>query len=212
MSRDELRRALWAEDTFVHFDNGLNSCIKQVRAALGDTRTSPRYVETLVRRGYRFIAPVVIVPDADSRARRSWLRVLPVRLIDSDPAHAALADGLSEEIVAQFASAAPPEVAVTASAGDAGRDLPEPPADFLLTTSLRTAGESARVTAQLLDARTRCHVWAGRFDALLTRPLDAQASIAERIFHDVILLVAREDDEADHPGVSAAARPMVERG
>lgn len=212
MSRDELRRALWAEGTFVHFDNGLNSCIKQVRAALGDARTSPRYVETLVRRGYRFIAPVVIVPDGDGRTRRSWLRVLPVRLIDSDPAHAALADGLSEEIVAQFASAAPPEVAVTASSGEAGRDLPEPPADFLLTASLRTAGDCARVTAQLLDARTRCHVWAGRFDASLARPLDAQASIAERIFHEVILLVARDDDDGDQPGVSEPARPVLERG
>jgi len=61
VSREELRRALWPEDTFVHFDDGLNSCIKQVRAALGESRSAPRYVETLVKRGFRFVAPVTIV-------------------------------------------------------------------------------------------------------------------------------------------------------
>ena len=60
VSRAELRRALWPEDTFVHFDDGLNSCIKQVRAALGDSRSAPRYVQTLVKRGFRFVAPVMM--------------------------------------------------------------------------------------------------------------------------------------------------------
>jgi DNA-binding winged helix-turn-helix (wHTH) protein len=58
VSRDELRGVLWPDGTFVQFDHGLNSCIKQIRAALGDSRRSPRYVETLVKRGYRFVAPV----------------------------------------------------------------------------------------------------------------------------------------------------------
>jgi DNA-binding winged helix-turn-helix (wHTH) protein len=49
---------LWPDGTFVDFDHGLNSCVKQIRAALGDSRRSPRYVETLVKRGYRFVAPV----------------------------------------------------------------------------------------------------------------------------------------------------------
>jgi DNA-binding winged helix-turn-helix (wHTH) protein len=62
VSRAELRRALWPEGTFVHFDDGLNSCIKQVRAALGESRAAPRYVQTLVKRGFRFVAPVVMVP------------------------------------------------------------------------------------------------------------------------------------------------------
>jgi DNA-binding winged helix-turn-helix (wHTH) protein len=62
VSRAELRRALWPEGTFVHFDDGLNSCIKQLRAALGDSRAASRYVETLVKRGFRFVAPVMTVP------------------------------------------------------------------------------------------------------------------------------------------------------
>lgn len=58
VSRDELRQKLWPSDTFVDFDHSLNTAINKVREALGDSASSPRYVETLARRGYRFIAPV----------------------------------------------------------------------------------------------------------------------------------------------------------
>ena len=58
VTRVELRQAIWPDGTFVHFDDGLNSCIKQIRAALDDSRTAPRYLQTLVKRGFRFVAPV----------------------------------------------------------------------------------------------------------------------------------------------------------
>jgi cholera toxin transcriptional activator len=58
VTRDELRQKLWPSDTFVDFDHSLNTAINKVREALGDSAASPRYVETLARRGYRFLAPV----------------------------------------------------------------------------------------------------------------------------------------------------------
>jgi cholera toxin transcriptional activator len=58
VTREELRQKLWASDTFVDFDHSLNTAINKVRETLGDSASSPRYVETLARRGYRFIAPV----------------------------------------------------------------------------------------------------------------------------------------------------------
>lgn len=58
ITRDELRQKLWPSDTFVDFDHSLNTAVNKVREALGDSASSPRYVETLARRGYRFIAPV----------------------------------------------------------------------------------------------------------------------------------------------------------
>src|SRR5215204_2813187 len=61
VSRDEIREGLWGGDTFIDFDQGVNHCIKQLRFALGDDADSPRFVETLPRRGYRFIAPVETV-------------------------------------------------------------------------------------------------------------------------------------------------------
>src|SRR5437899_5770441 len=58
VTREELRQQVWGKETFVDFEHGLNSCIKQIRAALDDHPESPRYIETRPRRGYRFIAPV----------------------------------------------------------------------------------------------------------------------------------------------------------
>jgi cholera toxin transcriptional activator len=67
VTREDLRQKLWPSDTFVDFDHSLNTAINKVREALGDSASSPRYVETLARRGYRFVAPVEI-PQPISRA------------------------------------------------------------------------------------------------------------------------------------------------
>src|ERR1700688_1926415 len=58
VSRDEMRDKLWDSDTFVDYERSLNSAIRKLRAVLGASQESPRYIETVPRRGYRFIAPV----------------------------------------------------------------------------------------------------------------------------------------------------------
>ncbi len=58
LTREEIRQQVWGDETFVDFEQGLNHCIKQIRTALGDDAEAPRYIQTLPRRGYRFIAPV----------------------------------------------------------------------------------------------------------------------------------------------------------
>lgn len=58
LTREEIARELWPDDTFVDYEHGLNSAINRIRDALGDTASNPRFVETLARRGYRFVAPV----------------------------------------------------------------------------------------------------------------------------------------------------------
>lgn len=58
VTREQLREQIWGKDTFVDFEHGLNLCIRQVREALGDAAESPRFIETIPRRGYRFIAPL----------------------------------------------------------------------------------------------------------------------------------------------------------
>ena len=67
VARDDLRRQLWAADTFVDFDDGVNAAVKKLRFALGDSSENPRFIETIPRRGYRFIAPVARVVDAAPR-------------------------------------------------------------------------------------------------------------------------------------------------
>lgn len=61
VTREEIQREIWRSDTYVDFDQGLNFCIKQIRSALGDQAETPRFVETLPRRGYRFLVPVTPV-------------------------------------------------------------------------------------------------------------------------------------------------------
>jgi DNA-binding winged helix-turn-helix (wHTH) protein/TolB-like protein len=63
VTRETLRKELWGEETFVDFERGLNFCIAQIRTALGDSAESPRFVRTLPKRGYRFIAPVAQSPQ-----------------------------------------------------------------------------------------------------------------------------------------------------
>jgi len=66
VTREAIREALWDPGTFVDFEHGLNFCIREIRAALGDNAQQPRFVETLPRRGYRFIAQASDAPQADS--------------------------------------------------------------------------------------------------------------------------------------------------
>ena len=67
VTREELRQRLWPADTFVDFDNGLNTTVNKIREALGDSAESPRFIETLPRRGYRFIAPIQALPTKGAR-------------------------------------------------------------------------------------------------------------------------------------------------
>jgi DNA-binding winged helix-turn-helix (wHTH) protein/TolB-like protein/tetratricopeptide (TPR) repeat protein len=85
VTRDELRRALWSDDTFVEVDTALNVAVNKIRQALGDSATSPRFVETVPKRGYRFLAEVhAVEPRAaaetpEPRAPETTSRMGPVR-------------------------------------------------------------------------------------------------------------------------------------
>jgi DNA-binding winged helix-turn-helix (wHTH) protein len=103
VTRDALRRAIWPDDVHVDFDGSLNYCIRQIRVALGDDPKVPRFIQTVPRQGYRFIAPVfheaalerpsvtVLIPREGRRKRRLSLRA---QLLSSAAAVAVVA-GLS---------------------------------------------------------------------------------------------------------------------
>jgi cholera toxin transcriptional activator len=110
IAREEISRRLWPDGTFVDYEHGLNAAINRIREALGDAASSPRFVETLARRGYRFVAPVErITPNG------------------SDPAPAALASPPAETADRSFASA--PESAVQAETS------PAPPRFHILASA-----------------------------------------------------------------------------
>jgi len=66
LTREEISRELWPDGTFVDYEHGVNSAVNRIREALGDQARNPRFIETMARRGYRFVAPVQRVPDGDA--------------------------------------------------------------------------------------------------------------------------------------------------
>jgi cholera toxin transcriptional activator len=77
VTREEIQQALWPADTFVDFEHGVNTAVNQLRGALGDSASNPRFIQTLPRRGYRFIAPVEIVGVPNSTASTMDLTAAP---------------------------------------------------------------------------------------------------------------------------------------
>jgi DNA-binding winged helix-turn-helix (wHTH) protein len=85
VTRDHLRETIWPADTFVDFDHSLNTAVNKIRESLGDSASNPRFVETLARRGYRFIASVNSVTTASP----------PAHVQEHNPATASSADGIA---------------------------------------------------------------------------------------------------------------------
>lgn len=77
VTRNEIQQRLWSDGTFVDFEHGLNSAINKVRDALGDSAANPRFIETLAKRGYRFIAPVEAEVEAQNDANSSEVPPAP---------------------------------------------------------------------------------------------------------------------------------------
>jgi TolB-like protein/Tfp pilus assembly protein PilF len=204
VTREELRERLWPAGTFVDFEHSLNAAVKRLRAALGDDADNPRFVETLHRRGYRFIAPV----DSDAPAGRNLhviratpsrpvhdpvsarLVVLPFANLSDDQSQEYFSDGLTEEMITQIGRLCPGRLGViartssmlfkrtTKSASDIGRELS---ADYLLEGSVRRDADRVRITAQLIETRTETHLWADTYDRSVGETLTMQADVAAHI-------------------------------
>ncbi len=114
LTREEISRELWPDGTFVDYEHGVNSAVNRIREALGDTAGSPRFIETLARRGYRFLAPVErIAPGADAQ---------PLGAGSSAPA---LAESPLPASCADTAAPAEPELKLRARLLATPQDLPK---------------------------------------------------------------------------------------
>jgi TolB-like protein len=170
--RSELKASVWGADTFVDFEHGLNLCIRQIREALNDDADTPRFVETLPRRGYRFIAPLgagIYTPSEHTTIRS--VAVLPFQNFGGDPADEYLADGMTEALITELAGIGALRVISRTSAmqyKSALKPLPviatELQVDTVIEGSVRRFGNQVRTTVQLLDAREDKHLWTANYD------------------------------------------------
>ena len=99
VSREQLYELLWRGSVFVDFDNNLNTVVAHLREVLCDSAEHPRFIETVPKRGYRFIADVHrgVGPPTEPRLRRSRLLVLPFVNLSGDPAQEYFSDAMTDE-------------------------------------------------------------------------------------------------------------------
>lgn len=85
VSREELHHRIWGDDTNVSFEDGLNTAVRKLRYALSDSADSPMFIETVPKRGYRFVAPLISVTKFLRRDRMTQSRPNPLRKFISPP-------------------------------------------------------------------------------------------------------------------------------
>lgn len=187
VSREELQKRIWPSDTFVDFDHGINNAIKRLREALGDTADTPLYIETLPRRGYRFIGTLSAVAEPAVEEIRS-IAVLPFLNLSADPENELFCDGTTEEIISALSHIKNLHVVARTSAfalkgkhvdlRAVGQQLN---VRTILEGSIRRSGNHLRVTAQLVNAEDGYHLWSEKYDREMKDVFAIQEEIASSI-------------------------------
>jgi TolB-like protein len=199
VSRSDIVGRLWGEDVFVDVETGVNTAISKVRQALRDSTGSPRFVETVSGKGYRFIATVT---SASSEGRKTepgaapqtlaqpesrvMLAVLPFENLSNNPDQEYFSDGLTEETISYLGRITPEHMGVIArttsmaykrtakSIREIGIELG---VDYILESSVRREDDRVRITSQLIRVKDQTHLWASSYDRELTGVLAIQREL-----------------------------------
>ena len=172
VTRDDLQRALWSDGTSVDFETAINKAVSQLRTALGDSPSSPRFLETLAKRGYRFIGAVERSAEAPvARDRARAVAVLPFENLTGDPSQQFVADGLCDALITALGSANGLRViSRTSTRASQGMNRPLSDiarllrADACVEGSVSHAGDTVRISVRLIDAADERVIWQRRFD------------------------------------------------
>ena len=191
VSREDLCRRLWPQGTFVDFEHSLNAAVRRLRVTLGDTAETPRFIETIHRRGYRFLAWSIGPTEGSGlRAQGSGkdilvakIAVMPFVSFNGEFRASRFSEGLTEETVTQVARLCPTHVAVLARASVLN-------ADYLLEGSIRREGDRVRIIAHLIESHGQTHLWAATYDRVITDVLTAQTEVADEIARAVVSVLS----------------------
>jgi TolB-like protein/tetratricopeptide (TPR) repeat protein len=211
VDRQDIRRLLWGESTFVDYDVGVDYCVYRLRTALHDNAKAPRYVETLPGRGYRFIAPVTrerLFPEPT-------LAVLPFVNLNGDPDREYFADGVTDALITELARIPAVRVISRQSVvhlkgsdrklGEIARDLG---VDGVVEGAVLHEGGRARLTAQLILTEPERHLWAHSYECDMAAVLATQRDVAREIAGCVA--AALRPSGAPMPAQAAAGRVSPE--
>ena len=208
VTRDQIRERLWPAGTFVDFEHSLNAAVKRLRAALGDDAECPRYVETVPRRGYRFVA-CLSGEEPEPASHHVRLAVLAFSNLSADRERDYFSDGLTEEMTAKLGQVCGDQVGIISShSAMQFRNSPlsveaigqKLRADYVLMGSVRWEGERVRITARLVKTSNETQLWSEMYDRHLTDCLDVQSEVAARIARSLAT-------ELVPPAASAATPP-----
>ena len=203
VDKQELLRRVWP-DTVVE-EGSLSSHIFQLRRALGEGAGGQRFIETIPKRGYRFVSPCAQLGSSAAAAGvgRLMLVVLPFENLSGGRKHDYFSEGLTEEMISQLARLNPEQLGVIARTSamqyksttktpqQIGRELG---VSHLLEGSVRRAGGRVRITAQLIRVSDATHLWAEGYERELHDILALQAQVARAIAREIqITLTVRAD-------------------
>jgi DNA-binding winged helix-turn-helix (wHTH) protein/tetratricopeptide (TPR) repeat protein len=202
-TREELHRRLWPDDTFVDFEHGLNAAVKRLRTALTDVADAPRFIETLPRRGYRFIG-TIDPGDGDApetrgpRLRR--LMVVPLRILRQDEDSNFLAFSVPDAIAGALSGlqslVVRPPMAASRYAGeqlDLAAIARDAEVDAILTGTIGTAAERIRIAMQLVAVADGQILWSQTADVSRHDLFSVQDDVVHRVVESLSLsLTGRE--------------------
>jgi TolB-like protein len=217
VTREELRQRLWPTEVFVDFENNLNTAVARLREALGDSAERPRFIETLPKRGYRFLVAVSPSPAAPAAvpAKRVRLVVLPFVNTSGDAAQESFSDAMTDDVITELAALAPAELGVIArttamryksTQKDAARIGRELNVDYIVEGGVRRTGDRIGINLQIVRASGQEHVFAKRYDEDSAEVFGLQGRIAREIADHVGSVSGVESIRAGAAGVGRATR------
>jgi len=200
VTKEMFLKEVWP-GTFVE-ESSITRNISELRSALGKREDGTSYIETFPRRGYRLSGPVLRMPDAADQtpSGKKILAVLPFRIMGMGFSNNSIGLRIADALITRLATTRVFNVRPTGTVSQyeqsgngratAGKDLE---ADFVLDGSVQEFGETIRITAQLLDARSAKTVWGETFDQESRDVLGVQDSFAEQLAGALTMFMSAED-------------------
>lgn len=194
VEKEDLLSKVW-RDAVVE-EGSLARTISILRKKLGDGPAGGKYIATIPKRGYRFVAPVeeFSFPTVVSGTEKIMLAVLPFENLSGDPSQEYFSDGLTEEMITQLGRLNPKRLGVIArtssmkykstrkTVAEIGRELA---VSYVFQGSVRRAGNRVRVTAQLVQVSDQTHLWAEGYERSLGDILALQSDLARAIARQI---------------------------